>query len=191
MVDAPLTQHAPDTVAPPPTPRERVRAAFARRVRLLSARPASGRGTAVTCARLDPALGLACEVAEGDWRVTIDLSPNAGGAGLGANPGMLGRGALASCLAIGYALWAAHAGITLDSIHVEVQADYDSGAMFGVGEATPGYRRVRYTVSVTSEAPEPVVRQVLDQAERHSPYYAVFSRPHALERVLRVERPER
>jgi uncharacterized OsmC-like protein len=173
------------------TPQERVRAAFERNVRILTARPAVGCGTAVTRARVAGADGLACEVTEGAWRLTVDLSEKVGGRGLGPNPGMLGRGALASCLAIGYAMWAARLGVPLSSIDVEVQAEYDTRSLFGVGEVPPGYREIRYVVAVTSAAPDQTIRQVLDEAEAHSPYLAVFSRPHALRRQLRIERAPR
>jgi uncharacterized OsmC-like protein len=191
MTDSAPGHSASEAPEPGDTPRERVRAAFERNARLLSARTTVGRGTAVTRARLEAEDGLACEVTEGDWRVTVDFSPKAGGRGQGPNPGMLGRGALASCLAIGYAMWAAHRDVVLTSIDVEVRADYDSGPSYGARTGTPGYQRVRYVVTVTSDAPEEAVRRVLDEAEAHSPYYAVFTHPQRLERELRLERPRR
>jgi hypothetical protein len=75
-------------------------------------------GTAVTRVRLVD--GLACEIEEGAWKLVADMSPKSGGEGKGPNPGILGRGALGSCLAIGYAMWAARLGVPLTSLEVEV-----------------------------------------------------------------------
>jgi uncharacterized OsmC-like protein len=182
----PSTQVAPLDVADPV---ERVRAAVDRSVRAISRRPAIARGTAVTRVRLLD--GLACEVAEGDWRLTVDMSPKSGGEGRGPNPGVLGRGALGSCLAVGYVTWAARCGIRFSSLEVEIHADYDARGHYGIEGGRPGYGQIRYVVTVESEAPEAQVRQVLDDAEAHSDYLAVFAQPVDLRRELRVNAPAR
>jgi uncharacterized OsmC-like protein len=191
MTGRPIEDAAQETGDQSDMPRRRIEAAFERNARVLAARPGVGQGTAVTRARVTEADGLACEVTEGSWAITVDLSEKVGGRGLGPNPGMLGRSALASCLAIGYAMWAARLGVILTSIDVEVQAEYDTRGLFGVGEVEPGYREIRYVVTVKSEAPETAIRRVLDEADSHSPYHAVFSRPHELRRELRIERAAR
>jgi uncharacterized OsmC-like protein len=100
---------------------------------------------------------------------------------------MLGRGALGSCLALGYAMWAARLGVRLDSLSVEVEADYDSRGELGISdEVPPGYTQVRYTVSVTSDAPEADVRRVLDTADRYSPYRDVFMRANDVRREVTI-----
>src|SRR5215475_4220914 len=95
-----------------------------RNARALELRPAIGQGTAVTRVRLID--GLACQIEEGAWKLTADMSEKSGGANTGPNPGVLGRASLGSCLAIGYAMWAARRGIQIRSLDVEVQADYDT-----------------------------------------------------------------
>ena len=82
-------------------------------------------------------------------------------------------------------------GVACESIEVEVQADYDDGALFGVSEAPPGYLEVRYTVTVESDAPEADVRRVLDEGDAHSPYLDIFSRGQTCVRSMRIVRPER
>jgi uncharacterized OsmC-like protein len=94
-----------------------------------------------------------------------------GGTNAGPNPGVLGRGALASCLALGYAMWAARLRVSIDALQVEVQADYDVRGELGVNdEVTPGYGAVRYIVTVESSAPEADVRHLIDTADRYSSY---------------------
>lgn len=168
---------------------ERIRTAFDRSARALALKPSVGQGTAVTRVRVEQ--GLACEVEEGPWRFVVDMSPKAGGHDAGPNPGVLGRAALGSCLAIGYTMWAAHLGVPISRLEVEVQADYDTRAEYGVDEVPPGYRQVRCLVTVESEAPEADVVAMIEQADAHSSYLAVFRRPQDVRRELRLVAPER
>jgi uncharacterized OsmC-like protein len=101
-------------------------------------------------------------------------------------PGALGRGALASCLTIGIATWAARLGVPIDALEVEVQADFDARGELGVGRVLPGYTEVRYVVKIDSPAPRQELDDLLALAERHSPYLDVFGRAMALRRVLHV-----
>jgi uncharacterized OsmC-like protein len=162
-----------------------VRVALERNIKAVTLRPAVGRGTAVTRARLKP--GLECEVTDGPWRLVVGMTDKYGGTNAGPNPGVLGRGALASCLALGYAMWAARLGVAIESLEVEVQADYDVRGELGVAdEVAPGYTQVRYLVTVESPAPEAEVRHALDTADRYSSYRDIFARAIDVRRELRV-----
>jgi uncharacterized OsmC-like protein len=166
---------------------DRVRIAFERNTRAISLRPAIGQGTAVTRVRLRE--GLTCEIEDGAWKLTADLTEKSGGNNRGPNPGVLGRSALASCLAMAYTQWAAKLGVPIAALEVEVQADYDTRGMYGVDGVGSDYRAVRYVVTVESDAPEAEVLRMLDKADTHCPYYNVFSRPQNLQRELRLIAP--
>lgn len=154
-----------------------IREVLERNVKALTLRPGVGQGTARTRARLKP--GLEAEVTEGDWTLTVGMSPKSGGSNAGPNPGVLGRGALASCLAIGISMWAARLGVPLTELAVEVEADYDSRGELGLDDAVvPGYGQVRYTIVVDSPAPREQVLAMLDMAQRYSSYRDVFARAH-------------
>src|SRR2546425_12473649 len=146
---------------------ERIRMAFERNAKAAELRPTVARGTAVTKVRLRE--GLTCEVEEGKWRLTADLGEKSGGSDRGPNPGIFGRAALGSRLAIGYAMWSARRGVPLTRLEVEVQADYDSRGELGGAEGSPAYSQVRCVVTVESPAPEAEVRKGLEEAESHSP----------------------
>jgi uncharacterized OsmC-like protein len=166
---------------------DEIRSAMERNAKAVSLRPAVGQNTARTTVRLKP--HLECEVVEGPWTMTVAMSEKSGGNNAGPNPGILGRGALGSCLAIGYAMWAARMGVPIDALEVQVEADYDSRGELGVSdEVHPGYQQVRYIVSVTSPAPEQDVRRVIETADKYSPYRDVFARAHDVRRELRIGR---
>lgn len=161
-----------------------IRETLERNVRAVSLRPAVGQGTAHTVARLRP--GLEVEVEEGPWKLTVGMHPKSGGNGAGPNPGVLGRGALASCLAIGISMWAARLGVPLTQLEVEVEADYDSRGELGVSDDVfPGYAQVRYTILVDSPAPREAVLRMLDTAQRYSSYRDVFARAHDVRGTVR------
>jgi uncharacterized OsmC-like protein len=113
-----------------------------------------------------------------------------GGNSTGPTPGVYGRAAFGSCLAIGYMMKAASMNIPIHSLEVEVQADYDDGALFGTSDNKPGYLQVRYIVTVESDAPEQSIIAMLDDADQHSPYLDVFSRAQDCKRELHILSPK-
>lgn len=167
----------------------KIRTAFERSEKALRLKPSIGLGTAITKVSLNE--GLMCVAEEGRWRLCVDMSPKSGGDGAAPDPGVYGRTALGSCLAIGYKLWAAKLGVDLQRIDVVVEADYDAAGNYGVSDVAPGYLRVRYTVNVESDASEEDVLRVLDKADAHSPYRDVFARSQHLERAVLVSAPKR
>jgi uncharacterized OsmC-like protein len=163
---------------------EHIRNVFERNARAMAMRPSVGRGTARTKVTLRD--GLTCDVEDGSWKLVVDLSAKSGGDARGPDPGVYGRTALGSCLAIAYTLWAAKRGIVFSKLNVEVQADYDSGRNHGVANGPPGYNQVRYIVTVESDAPEADVRRVLDEADAHCPYLDVFTRAIDVRRDVHI-----
>ena len=165
-----------------------IREALERGAKAVSLRPAVGQKTGRTTVRLRD--GLCCEIEDGTWTLTAAAGAASGGAGSAPSPGVLGRGALGSCLALGYAMWAARLEVPLHTLEVEIAADYDIRGELGVSdEVPPGYTDVRCTVTVTSPAPEADIRRVLDTAERYSPYRDVFTRATPFSRTLRLLPP--
>jgi uncharacterized OsmC-like protein len=166
-----------------------IRAIAERHVQLLAMMPSRGHLTCATRARLVD--GLRCEIEEGPWKFSADMPAKVGGGETAPTPGVLGRGALASCLTIGIAVWAARLGVRIDALEVEVQADFDARGELGVGNGVPpGYTQVRYVVSIESPAPQHELDELLSMAERHSPYLDVFGRAMAMSRILRLNGAE-
>jgi uncharacterized OsmC-like protein len=155
-----------------------------RHLQLLAARPQRGLLTAITRAKLDQ--GLRCEISEGAWRFHVDMPAKVGGDDTAPTPGVLGRGALAGCLGIGIACWAARLEIPLDTVVIEVEADFDARGELGVEGVTPGYSEVRYRIAIESPASPARLDQLVAKVERHSPYLDVFGRALRLRRTVRL-----
>ena len=164
---------------------EKIKSSFEKVARTLAHRPALGLGTGISKTRITN--GLTCQVEEGDWKFVADMPEQVGGNAAGPTPGVYGRAALGSCLAIGYMLRAAKMGVSIFALEVEVQADYDDSGLFGtVEDVPPGYLEIRYTVRVDSDATEADILQVLDEADKHSPYLDVFSRTQKCRRNVHI-----
>jgi uncharacterized OsmC-like protein len=161
-----------------------IRETVERSVRLLALKPSRGQVTYTTRARLVD--GLRCEIADGRWRLEADMPGKAGGDETAPSPGVLGRAALASCLAIEIATWSARLGVPVESLEVEVQADFDARGELGFEGVRPGYSEVRYAISIESPAPEHELGRVLELVERHSPYLDVFRTAVPLRRTFRL-----
>jgi uncharacterized OsmC-like protein len=156
-----------------------------RNVRAVTLRPSVGQGTAVTRVRLGA--DLRCDIEEGSWRLTAGMTEKYGGDGTAPNPGVLGRAALGSCLAIGYAMWASRLQVPITSLEVEIHADYDVRGELGVSEdVRPGYGEVRYVVTVESDAPAADVTRVLDIADRRSSWLDIVGHATPVRREVHI-----
>lgn len=169
---------------------EKIKSAFSRVSKTLAQRPGFGLGTGISKATIKN--GLTCEIKEGNWTLTADMPEQAGGNAAGPTPGVFGRAALGSCLAIGYMMRASAMGIPIAGIEVEIQADYDDGALFGTAGADvpPGYLGIRYSVTVDSDASEADIIKMLDEADQHSPYLDVFRRGQTCLRQVNIISPK-
>lgn len=168
---------------------EQVRAALERTVTAVTLRAGVGRGTAQAVARVGP--GLSCQVTDGGHTVTTGLPEAYGGTGADPTPGVLGRAAVASCLALGLTMWAARAGVPLTALEVTVEADYDARGELGLDEAIrPGYLAMRYRVAVSSPAPEGEVRRVLETGIRTSSWLDNLANPVPMTGEIAVSPPE-
>jgi uncharacterized OsmC-like protein len=156
-----------------------------RNVKLLTLKSDRGHLTGVTTARIES--GLRCVIEDGPWKLAADMPVKAGGDETAPTPGTLGRGALASCIAMSIALWAARKEIPVDAVQVEVQADFDARGELGMDDRIrAGYKEVRYVISIESPASADVIADLLETAERYSPYVDVFARTQTMKRIVRL-----
>ena len=164
-----------------------VKEALARNEKLIKARPSIAQGTAVTKVTLHP--GLACDVEDGPWTFSVGMTEKYGGQNNGPNPGVYGRAALGSCLAIGYGMWAARLEVPIRSLIVEVRARYDVRGELGIDDSVrPGYADMIYVVTVDTDAPDADVHRVLDTADAHSSWLDDLRNPVPVSREVRIIR---
>lgn len=157
---------------------EHIRNAFGRMAHVFAKKPEAAQASSVMRARVVE--GLRCEAEEGAWRFCIDMPVEGGGTSAGPTPGVHGRAALASCLAIGYSICLARAGIEVRSLEVEVAVDYDNRGLLGMDGVYPGYLGVRHTLYLDADATPEQLAPLIAEAQRCSPYLHVFADPQPL-----------
>lgn len=140
----------------------------------LMLKPQLGKHTYVSTTKIDNQ--LSCEITEGVWKLQADMPKSAGGKGEAPTPGVLGRAALGSCLAMGYMLNAAHRELPIRSLEVQIHADDDDGGLFGTSDDPPGYSEVRYLVLIDTDLSMEEITEFLDGCDTHSPWRDIISR---------------
>ncbi len=166
---------------------ERIKTTFERSGRAIELRPAMGQKTAVMKTRVVD--GLHVETEEGRWKLACDASEKSGGTGAAPDPGFVVRAALGNCLAMGYLTWAAHLGVPIENVEIEIQADFDARGQHAVEGIPAGYSEIRYHVRIASSAPEKDVARVVEMADQASMVGDVFRRAHKLVPRLEVVKP--
>ena len=90
-----------------------IKTSIERTTKALALKPSLGQSTGISRTRITN--GLSCEIQEGDWKLKADMPASVGGNNWGPTPGVYGRAALGSCLAIGYMMKAAIMNISISS----------------------------------------------------------------------------
>ncbi len=153
--------------------------------KLLTIKPEKGQYTTTTKVRVQE--GTTCEVEHKQWKFTADVGAMEGGNDAGPGPSVLQRGALGSCLAIGYVKWAAYLDVPLKNVEVEVEADVDARGAYGIDGVEPGYQGLRYRVFIDSDASKEDIMNVIEQADKHSPLLWDFKRPVEVKRLVSLK----
>jgi uncharacterized OsmC-like protein len=115
--------------------------------------------------------GLACTIRQGDHEAVTDMSSMLGGDENGPTPGFFIRAGLIGCVAIGIKMTAIREGIRIDALDVDVEMDFDDGAMFGLGSNTAAPLATRLMIKIESPAPSPELESMVARALAADPYF--------------------
>jgi uncharacterized OsmC-like protein len=110
-----------------------------------------------------------------------DEPPTLGGGNTAANPVEQLLSALGNCLAVGYAANATVAGITIDSLRIDLSGDIDLSVFLGLAEGHAGFDSIAARVTLTSSAPREQLEELHAKVQASSPV------GHTLARAIPVE----
>ncbi len=111
---------------------------------------------------------IACKVETGRALITAGLHPATGGSGLEACSGDMLLEALVACAGVTLKAVATAIGVELKSAHVSAEGDLDFRGTLGVDRDAPvGFREIRLTFDVDSDAPQEKLDQLLKLTERY------------------------
>jgi uncharacterized OsmC-like protein len=112
--------------------------------------------------------GLACKVETGRALVTAGLHPATGGSGLEACSGDMLLEALVACAGVTLKAVATAIGVELRSAHLRAEGDLDVRGTLGVDRDAPvGFRAIRLSFTLDSDAPAEALDQLLKLTERY------------------------
>lgn len=168
---------------------ETLKASFERVKKLLTIKPGKGQYTTTTKVRVRN--GTTCNIEHKHWTFTADIGEIEGGNDAGPGPGILQRGAIGSCLAIGYAKWAAWLDVPIDNIEVDVQAEVDARGAYGIDGISPAHKRMKYIVRIESPAPDDKIYEVIEKADAHSPILMDTKNPVPIEREVNIMKKQK
>lgn len=163
---------------------ETLKNSFKRVKKLLTIKPEKGQYTTTTKVRVRD--GTTCDIEHKHWTFTADIGEMEGGNDAGPGPGILQRGAIGSCLAIGYAKWAAWLDVPIENIEVDVQAKVDVRGSYGIDGVSPAHKRMKYIVRIESPSPVDKIYEVIEKADAHSPILMDTKKPVQIEREVTI-----
>jgi uncharacterized OsmC-like protein len=127
------------------------------------------------------ALGIACKVDTGRAIVEAGLHPATGGSGLQACSGDMLLEALVACAGVTLKAVATALGIELRAAKVKAEGDLDFRGTLGVDKAAPvGFRDIRLTFDIDTDAPPEQRAKLFDLTERYCVVYQTLKKPPAL-----------
>jgi uncharacterized OsmC-like protein len=152
--------------------------------------PLNSLNVAADRARVRPAYGLACDVEHEDRSMRVDLPASGGGGSTGPHPAQLLRASLGACFLICCRLWAERLALQVDDVTLEIACEYDPISRL-TDEATPPstWERIRFDVTLVSDAAEADLVRLVDLAHRHSPMLALLAPTVERAFSLRIVRP--
>jgi len=111
---------------------------------------------------------IACKVETGRALVTAGLHPATGGSGMEACSGDMLLEALVACAGVTLKAVATAIGVELRSARLRAEGDLDFRGTLGVDrEAQVGFRDIRLTFNIDSDAPQEKLDQLLKLTERY------------------------
>jgi len=164
-----------------------IRDAIENAVRYLSEYPDEARYTdSYARATLGEALQVMVKGPHGE-SITTDMPGGVGGRGEEPSPGWLFRASIASCVASTIGMEAAHVGVALASLQVEVDSESDDRGILGMESTVPaGPLSIRIRIRAAADGVDDIrLREILDTGARRCPVCDAAKR--AVDVVLEIE----
>ena len=124
---------------------------------------------------------IACKVETGRALVIAGLHPATGGTGLEACSGDMLLEALVACAGVTLKAVATAIGVDLRSGPVRAEGDLDFRGTLGVDREAPvGFRAIRLSFDIESDAPQEKIDQLLKLTERYCVVFQTLAKPPVL-----------
>ena len=132
--------------------------------------------------------GLKCVFTQGTETAVMDLPEVMGGTNKGSTPGFHARAAVSGCVAIGIKMEAANQGISIDSIHVGIEMDFDDSAALGMGSNSAAPLATRLVITVTTDHEESDIQALVAQVLEKDTFFLALRDEQAVTAEIVLDR---
>ncbi len=161
------------------TAQSKIREAFA-------TRPDSALSTSHASAEIGN--GLKCVFKQGTETAVMDLPEVMGGTNKDPSPGFHARAAVSGCVDIGIKMEAANQGISIDSIHVGIEMDFDDSAALGMGSNSAAPLATRLVITVTTDHEESDIQALVAQVLEKDTFFLALRDAQAVSAKIVLDR---
>ena len=132
--------------------------------------------------------GLKCVFKQGTETAVMDLPEVMGGTNKGPTPGFHARAAVSGCVAIGIKMEAANQGISIDSIHVGIEMDFDDSATLGMGSNSAAPLATRLVITVNTDHEESDIQALVAQVLEKDTFFLALRDAQAVSAEIVLDR---
>jgi len=132
--------------------------------------------------------GLKCVFKQGTETAVMDLPEVMGGTNKGPTPGFHARAAVSGCVAIGIKMEAANQGISIDSIHVGIEMDFDDSAALGMGSNSAAPLATRLVITVTTDHEESAIQALIARVLENDTFFLALRDAQAVTAEIVLDR---
>ena len=168
------------------TTNEEIRTAQSKVREAYATRPYSALSTSHASAEIGH--GLKCVFKQGTETAVMDLPEVMGGTNKGPTPGFHARAAVSGCVAIGIKMEAANQGISIDSIHVGIEMDFDDSAALGMGSNSAAPLATRLEIKVTTDHEESDIQALVAQVLEKDTFFLALRDAQAVTAEIVLDR---
>ena len=168
------------------TTNEDIRTAQSKVREAYATRPDSALSTSHASAEVGD--GLKCVFKQGTKTAVMDLPEVMGGTNKGPTPGFHARAAVSGCVAIGIKMEAANQGISIDSIHVGIEMDFDDSAALGMGSNSAAPLATRLVITVTTDHEESDIQALVAQVLEKDTFFLALRDAQAVTAEIVLDR---
>lgn len=164
----------------------KIRDTIRRVIDVFEKRPEAGRSTLAATAVISD--GLRVSFTQDGHSVVIDLPETMGGEGAGPTPGFFGRAGIAGCVAMGIKQAAILAELVFDNVRVDIENDFDDGAVYGLGTCSAGPLETRLAIRIETAVPEAEVAALVENVLQRDPWFLALRDAQVVKPQVIVQR---
>lgn len=164
---------------------EKIRDALRRVIEVFEKRPQKALSTNHASAVVED--GLKCIFTQGEHSAVMGMPEIMGGDDAGPTPGFFARAGIAGCVSMGIKQAAILAGLVLDKVTVDIETDFDDGALFDLGTASAAPLETRLVIRIETDVPEAEVSALIDKVLGMDPWFLALRDEQSVKTQIIVE----